>query len=81
MQPDLFETTILTDYAVEARYPGLLEDVIEEDYLRAIDLANQVFSWAEAIVLAASLDETHDSPAQAETICWESGRQITKHDD
>ncbi len=29
----------LTEYAVEARYPGLFEDVTQEDYVEAIDLA------------------------------------------
>ena len=64
VQPHLLEATILTDYAVEARYPGLLEDVTEEEYDRAINLADRLFSWAEALVLADSFskEETTAGP-------------------
>lgn len=40
----------LTVYAVEARYPGLTEDVTREDYQEAIGLAEHVLQWAEALI-------------------------------
>lgn len=41
----------LTQYAVEARYPGLAA-VDEEKYLQAMDMAEQVCRWAETLVRA-----------------------------
>lgn len=41
---------ILTDYAVEARYPGVYEDVTEEDHAEAVRLAEQVVAWAESLI-------------------------------
>ena len=40
----------LTEYAVEARYPGLFEDVTHPDYVRALDLAERVMGWVESLV-------------------------------
>lgn len=37
----------LTDYAVEARYPGVAEPVTEEEYRKAVELAEDVLSWVE----------------------------------
>jgi len=39
----------LTEYAVEARYPGPFEPVTEEEWSRAVLLASQVVSWAESL--------------------------------
>ncbi|HWU40516.1 MAG TPA: HEPN domain-containing protein [Candidatus Acidoferrum sp.] len=44
----------LTEYAVEARYPGLFEDVMQEDYVEAIDLAERVMRWAESLISGRS---------------------------
>jgi HEPN domain-containing protein len=35
----------LSGYAVEGRYPGLLEDVSEEEYREALRLAESVVEW------------------------------------
>ncbi len=40
----------LTEYAVEARYPGLFEDVTHADYVRALNLAERVLKWVERLV-------------------------------
>lgn len=40
------EAAILTDYAVSARYPGLLEPIEEDELERAIALAEGVVAWA-----------------------------------
>lgn len=38
----------LTDYSVEARYPGPYEPVTHEEYIDAIQIAEEVVTWAEA---------------------------------
>lgn len=38
----------LTEYAVEARYPGPFEPVTEEEHRRAVALARAAVEWAEA---------------------------------
>lgn len=38
----------LTGYAVEARYPGLSEEVTEGEYVEALALAERVVRWAES---------------------------------
>jgi HEPN domain-containing protein len=46
--PDVVRDAVpLTDYAVEARYPGPGEPVDEEEYAGAIAAAQAVVSWAE----------------------------------
>jgi len=45
---DVRQGVRLTRYAVQTRYPGLVEDVTEEDHRRAVELAEQVVLWAEA---------------------------------
>ncbi|NNJ84254.1 MAG: HEPN domain-containing protein [Gammaproteobacteria bacterium] len=44
------DAALLTDYAVSSRYPGHLEDITQEDYLEALQLAGVVLEWAEMIV-------------------------------
>ena len=41
------QATILTRYAVETRYPGAYEPVIEDEYQEAIRFAETILSWAE----------------------------------
>ncbi len=41
------EASLLTEYAVQTRYPGRSEDVGREDYLGAVDLAERVVRWVE----------------------------------
>jgi len=38
---------ILTGYAVETRYPGDYEPVDEEDYFKAIEIAEKVLKWVK----------------------------------
>jgi len=49
------EAVKLTDYAVEARYPGLTEPVTDEEYEEAIKLAETVVVWVEEKIKAAGL--------------------------
>jgi HEPN domain-containing protein len=44
------EAVVLTQYALETRYPGDFEAVSETEYRRALDLAEQVVSWAEKVL-------------------------------
>ena len=47
---DVEEASILTDYAVAARYPGPYEPVVLDDYEKAVATAKAVVSWASAII-------------------------------
>jgi HEPN domain-containing protein len=47
---DVAESMDLTTYAFEARYPGLIDPITEEDYRRALELANAVVRWAESLI-------------------------------
>ncbi|MBN2374092.1 HEPN domain-containing protein [bacterium] len=42
------ESAILTEYAVETRYPGTSEPVTEEDFKEALRIAEAVVEWAES---------------------------------
>lgn len=50
MPEEIKRSGILTEYAVDTRYPGLSEDVTEDEYLEAVELAERVFRWAETLV-------------------------------
>ena len=41
----------LSDYAVEARYPGPMEPITEDEYKEAIKTAEDVVSWVEDIMM------------------------------
>ena len=47
---DLWDADSLTEYAVVTRYPGRQPPVFEEEYRRAVTLAEWVVSWAGGIV-------------------------------
>ncbi|MBS3791277.1 HEPN domain-containing protein [Candidatus Bipolaricaulota bacterium] len=40
------EAAMLTDYAVESRYPSPAETVTDEEYKEAVDTAKRVVNWA-----------------------------------
>jgi len=44
------ESIRLTDYAVEARYPGVGEIVTEEEWQWALKLAREVVLWVEPLI-------------------------------
>ena len=44
---DVQNAKILTGYAVETRYPGDYEPVDENDYLKAIEIAEKVLRWVK----------------------------------
>jgi HEPN domain-containing protein len=44
---DIKQTAQLTDYAVEARYPGPFEPVTREEYDAALCLARKTIEWVE----------------------------------
>lgn len=45
---DIRAAAALTDYSVEARYPGPFEPVTEDEYREALRIAETVVAWAEA---------------------------------
>ena len=50
MPAEIQEATLLTPYAVEARYPGLWEEVTAADHQEAVRVAQRVVEWAEAVI-------------------------------
>lgn len=44
---NLQQAKILSDYAVETRYPGDYDPVDEEDFEKAIEIAEAVLEWVE----------------------------------
>ncbi len=57
MPENLQNAKILTGYAVETRYPGDYEPVVEEDLRKAIEIAKEVLKWAKK-----EMDEGQRSP-------------------
>ncbi len=49
---DIKAAAVLTDYSVEARYPGPFEPVTEDEYREALRLAEIVVAWAESQISA-----------------------------
>ena len=49
----------LSDYAVEARYPGPMEPVTEDEYKGALKIAEMVVSWVEGLIMS-NTEETQD---------------------
>ncbi len=47
---EIQQADLLTGYAVETRYPGLSEEVTQEDYAQALELAERVVRWAESLL-------------------------------
>lgn len=54
------DAVILTDYAVETRYPGIYEPVTDEEYQEAIHLAEAIVSWVENITQGQSCSRLED---------------------
>ena len=44
------DADILTQYAVQSRYPGIMEEITRSEYRDAVKLAAQVVFWAETII-------------------------------
>jgi HEPN domain-containing protein len=51
---ELGRASKLTDYAMETRYPGPLEEVTEEEYRQAVEIAQRVLEWAEHAIAESS---------------------------
>lgn len=44
------DADVLTQYAVQSRYPGWAEEVTREEYREALGLAARVVFWAESVI-------------------------------
>ena len=44
------EADVLTHYAVQSRYPSWAEEVTQEEYREALELAARVVFWAESVI-------------------------------
>jgi HEPN domain len=60
LPPAAAEAVGLTSYAVMSRYPGDYEEVTEEAYEEAVQLAQAVFAWAERTVRAPAAKESSE---------------------
>ena len=47
---EAMEAVILSDYAVETRYPGNYEPVGEDEYLRALDIGKFICAWVAGLI-------------------------------
>ena len=50
----------LSDYAVEARYPGPMEPVTEDEYKEAVRIAEMVVFWVEGFIMPYTEGTTDD---------------------
>lgn len=50
----------LSDYAVEARYPGPMEPVTEDEYKEAVKVAEMVVSWVGGFIMPYTEGTTDD---------------------
>ena len=48
--PDVKMADVLTQYGVQVRYPGWVEEVVEAEYQHAMELARRVVAWAEGVL-------------------------------
>ena len=49
--PDIVdESAVLTEYAVSSRYPGESEPIEEDEYRRAVEIAQAVLNWVDSII-------------------------------
>jgi HEPN domain-containing protein len=44
------EADVLTQYAVQSRYPGIAEEITKEEYHAALKLAAKTVFWAESVI-------------------------------
>jgi HEPN domain-containing protein len=44
---DIRATAELSNYSVQARYPGPIEPITKEEYQEAVKMAERVFSWVQ----------------------------------
>lgn len=54
---DLREAADLTQYAIETRYPGHFDDVTEEVYQQALEIAERTVVWAESVIAPHAHDQ------------------------
>jgi HEPN domain-containing protein len=47
---EILESAELTEFAVEARYPGPFEPVTEDEAARAIEIAERVVNWVSSLI-------------------------------
>ncbi len=48
--PEVRDSDILTQYAVQTRYPGVDEEITRDEYREALKLAANVVFWAEKLI-------------------------------
>jgi len=57
--PDKIEAAAgLTDYSVEARYPGPFEPVTDDEFSEALEIAESVVEWAESLLYSSDTNNS-----------------------
>jgi len=64
VRPEIEEASALTRFAVEARYPGDIEPITQEEVALAIEMAERAVSWARAQICKVA--EPGERPVQLE---------------
>jgi HEPN domain-containing protein len=54
---DLRQVADLTQYAIETRYPGHFDDLTEEVYQQALEIAERTVAWAESVIAPHAQDQ------------------------
>ncbi|NUO79598.1 HEPN domain-containing protein [candidate division KSB1 bacterium] len=54
---DLKQASVLTQYAIETRYPGHFDDLTEEVYRQALAIAERTVAWAESVIAPHAQDQ------------------------
>ena len=44
---EIKESVILSEYSVETRYPGPTEPMTKDDYIKAVEIAEKVYTWVK----------------------------------
>lgn len=47
---EILQAARLTRFAVATRYPGVIEDVTDSEYMEALAIASKVVVWSEALL-------------------------------
>lgn len=55
LNSELEELAILTEYAVQTRYPGDYEPVTEDEYIHTIELSHKAIAFAKDILYSPNL--------------------------
>jgi len=53
------DAVLLTDYAVQTRYPGEYDEVTKEEYERSVKIAKDCLNWVESKINTQKIEDTN----------------------